>query len=271
MLPTRESFEARKLFRRQINDRLIDDLQLTLLDCLGEFGADVRVAVTAHGGVEDFDAIGAGALGAVHRKLGILQQIAFGRLIFIPCGDSDGAGQDDFLIGERDRRAQRAADAFRKRGKITRFPFADEQHRELIAADARDGVVRSEVALQAARDSQKQAVAAHETERGIDALELVEVDEDHGRANAAIGLGTADDAFQAIEKQFAIGKAGQAAIDGIVEKPLVGALHVGHVAQQADAAKRAAVGIRDARGLEFKPAPAVVGMAEAEVRSDADA
>ena len=106
MLPARESFEARKLFRRQINDRLIDDLQLTLLDCLGEFGADVRVAVTAHGGVEDFDAIGAGALGAVHRKLGILQQIAFGRLIFVPCGDADGSGQDDFLIGKRDRRAQ---------------------------------------------------------------------------------------------------------------------------------------------------------------------
>ena len=49
------------------------------------------------------------------------------------------------------------------------------------------------------------------------------------------------------------------------------ALAVGDVADQADAAESTPVGIGNAGGLKLEPAPAVVGVAEAEIALDADA
>ncbi len=98
---------------------------------------------------------------------------------------------------------------------------------EILRAAAKIVAGRAEEpALQAACDGQQQAVAADEAEGGVDALEFVEVDEDHRGLHGVIALGPNDDGFQAIDEQLAIGKACQAAMHGVMQKPLVRPLHV---------------------------------------------
>ena len=62
-----------------------------------------------------------------------------------------------------------------------------EQDRELVAADARQRVLRPEVALQPPREGQQQAVADDEAERGIGRPELVDVDDEDRGANVRLG------------------------------------------------------------------------------------
>ena len=112
---------------------------------------------------------------------------------------------------------------------------------ELIAADARERVLRPEMALQAAGDRQQQAVADDEPERGVDALELVDVDAEHARAGRlSFAFARITAIAQAVEEQLAVGQARQAVVHGVVQQPLVRALGVRHVAHQADAAHSAA-------------------------------
>ena len=80
-----------------------------------------------------------------------------------------------------DRRAQRAAHLLGQHGQLARVGLAEQQQRELVAADARQRVLRAEVAAQPAGDGQQQAVADDQAERGVDALELVDVDEQQRR------------------------------------------------------------------------------------------
>ena len=184
-------------------------------------------------------------------------------------GDADRAGEHDLLPGDLDRRAQRAAHALGEACEILRALLGDEQDGELVAADAGEGVVLPEVALQAARHGQQQAVADHEAERHIHALELVDVDEDDARTNAVLALRAAGGDAEPVEQQLAIGQPREAVVHGVVQQALVRALGVGHVAHQADAAHGPGVGIGHARRLELEPAVAVVRVAHAEVGADA--
>ena len=65
------------------------------------------------------------------------------------------------LIGERSERRMRSASAASSCGRL----LGEQQDRELVAADARQRVLRPEMALQAARHREQQAVADDEAER----------------------------------------------------------------------------------------------------------
>ena len=120
------------------------------------------------------------------------------------------------------------------------------------------------------RDRQQQAVADDQAERAVDALELVDVDEDHRRLRAPARPWRARIGDrQAVEKQLAVGQSGQAVVHGVVHQPLLRALVVGDVADEADAAQLAAVAGRHARRLELEPAIGAVGMAHAQLDAHA--
>ena len=109
--------------------------------------------------------------------------------------------------GDLDRRAQRAAHPLGEPGEILRALLGDKQDGELVAADAGQRIVRPEMALQPARHRQQQAVADDEAERDVDALELVDVDEEDARPHAALGLGAPGGDAEPIEQQLAVGQA----------------------------------------------------------------
>ena len=74
MLPAHQRLEARQLLGRQVDDRLIEDADLVLGERFAQIALerDAVVAVGAHLGAEDLDAVGAAALGAVHGDLGLV-------------------------------------------------------------------------------------------------------------------------------------------------------------------------------------------------------
>ena len=104
VLPAYESFKSGKFFRRQIDDGLIEDFDLALFERLAQivFDFNAAIAIAAHACLEDLDAIRTALFGAIHRQLGFLKQLVVSRLRAIPYRDAHRAGQNDFLICERD-------------------------------------------------------------------------------------------------------------------------------------------------------------------------
>jgi hypothetical protein len=139
---------------------------------------------------------------------------------------------------------------------------------ETIAGNARERILRAEVALQATGDRQQKAVADDETEGDVHALELVDVDAEHARADAFVRLRPHHRHAQAVEHKLAVGEPRETVVHGIMQEPLVRAFGVGHVADKADAADSARVLVGHAGGFEFEPAVGIVRVAHAEIGAD---
>ena len=63
-------------------------------------------------------------------------------------------------MGARSERRTRSASA----GRLRDFALANEQHRELIAANAGERILRAQMALKPPGHRQQQAVATHQAE-----------------------------------------------------------------------------------------------------------
>ncbi len=270
MLPAHQRLESRQLLGGQVDDRLVEHADLVLGERLAQIALqrDAVVAVGAHIGPEDLDSVGAAALGAVHGNLGLLVEIEMTGLAPVVDGDAERARQHDLLAGDLDGRAQRSAHALCQGRKLLRAMVGGQQDCELIAADPPQRVLGAEMALQPASDRQQQAVADDQAERHVDALELVDVDENDARPRAVLALCPHDGDAEAVEQQLAVGQPGQTVVHGVVQQPFVRPLGVRHVADQPHAAQRARIRVGDARGLQLEPAVAVVGMTHAEVGAD---
>ena len=96
--------------------------------------------------------------------------------------------------------------------------IARRDHRELIAAEARDQVVAAQGPAQALGDAANQLVADRVTEGVVDVLEVVEIDVEHRRGAASLPrLG--DDRFEPLTEEDAIGQSAQRIVQGEVSEP----------------------------------------------------
>jgi hypothetical protein len=59
VFPAHDSFESRQFLRRQIDNGLVEDFDLTLLERFAQiaFDLDVAVSIAAHARIEDLNAI----------------------------------------------------------------------------------------------------------------------------------------------------------------------------------------------------------------------
>ena len=135
-------------------------------------------------GIEDLDAVGAGALGAQHGKLAFAQHV-LRRLLAVMHDDADRGGEDDLLGADLHRRAERAPDPLGERRHVMRVALGDEQDGELVAAEPRERVLRVEMTAEPPAEREQHAVADHQAEALVHVLEAVDVDEDDG---GAVGL-----------------------------------------------------------------------------------
>ena len=103
---------------------------------------------------------------------------------------------------------------------------------ELVAAQARDGVLRPHGLLQARGGGAQDAVAGGVAERIVDVLEAVQVEEQH-RDAAFLAARAHDRARQALGQQRAVRQAGQRVVVRQVAQFLLGALLVGDVGEHA--------------------------------------
>jgi hypothetical protein len=186
------------------------------------------------------------------------------RFLAVENGDADRAGQHDLLARNLDRRAQRAANALGVLGQLRHRLVRQQQQAEAVAGNASQRIVGPEVALQPPRDGEQQAVAEHEAERRAEAGELVDIDDQYGRADLRLRLGPHHRHFETVEQQLAVGQPRQAVVHGIVQQAFMRPLGVGHVANQAYALERARIGTRHAGRFQLEPAIVVIGLPQAE-------
>ena len=167
MLPAQLGLEAGQRLGGEVEDRVIDDLELLLVERGAQLALQRHppVGVGAHLGVVDLDAVGARALGAVHGDLGVLQEP--GRVLVgaVVGGDADRGRQHDLPPGDRDRRPHRAAHLLGQHGELARVGLVEQEQRELIAPDARQRVLRPQVAGETAGDREQQAVGRRQIDR----------------------------------------------------------------------------------------------------------
>ena len=96
-----------------------------------------------------------------------------------------------------------------------------QQHRELVAAQTRDGVRRAQGVAQPRRHFLQHQIAGVMPEGVVDLLEAVEIDQQHRQA-LVIAMRAQDRLLQSIEEQRAVGKIGQRVVIGEIGDALVG-------------------------------------------------
>ena len=112
-----------------------------------------------------------------------------------------------------------------------------DEHRELVAAEPRDRVAGARALHETVREVAQQRIARAVPEAVVDGLEIVEVDEQHGRRHAVADV--PDRLVHAVGEQRAIGEQRQRIVESQRAQLVVQARGIGYVADvQRDAADR---------------------------------
>ena len=151
---------------------------------------EARQRALARDLVEQHQPPAAGLLGAVHRGVGVADQV-LDVLVRIGGERDADAGAEDIVSPcvQVERQAERRA--ARARPTAIGVLLVDDvlaQDRELVAAEARDRLVPAQRVAQALGDGDDQLVAGGVAEAVVDDLEAVEVEEQHGDVAAAAAL-----------------------------------------------------------------------------------
>ena len=270
MVPARQRLEAGDRAIVEPHDRLIEDRDLLALERPPQIGFDRQPVGFArpHRRLEHLDAVAAVALGVIHGEFGVLEPLLGALRLGVAERHADRAGEEDLAIVEGDRRAQRAADGFGKRGDARGVALRQNDEAELIAGQPGERVLRLDQAPEPARQRQQDRVGERHADRVVDLLEAIDVDHHHGRADGAVGRGQAEHGFEPVEEQLAVGQAGEIVVHGVVQQPLFGGLEFGDVGQRADQADDFAVGADHRPRAQREPQIMAVGGAHAEVLRD---
>ena len=137
------------------------------------------------------------------------------------------------------------------------------QDDELVAAPARHRVARPHRGLQALRDHAQHLVADVVAQAVIDALEAVEVDEEHCDQAAAADR-SGERLLQSVKQQGAVGQAGEQVVGGFVLQARGDRERLGDVAEHNDTAFTVFANFADRRGGHAQGALAAVGRAPAQ-------
>ncbi len=211
MVPARQRLEAGDRAVFEPHDRLVQQADLLALDGAAQFGLQ-REAVGfpgAHRRLVDVDAVAADALGVIHRKLGVLDDLLGQLGLRIGQRQADRGGEEDLAVVEGDRRADGLADGLGEGGDAGGVLFRQQDQPELVAGEPRQRVLRLQDAGQAACQRQQDGIADRDADGIVDLLEAVEVDHHQGRPQGRHGLGEIGDRAEAVDEQLAVRQAGE--------------------------------------------------------------
>ena len=169
---------------------------------------------------------------------------------------ADAGGDVVHRAGQLDRAAQRLGDAVDDAQHVG-LHFAEQQHHELVATEARDGVGLPQAALQAARDGTQQLVAGGMAEGVVHQLEVVEVDEQHHQVQAE-ALALAQRLRKAIAEQLAVRQRREFVVGGAVRQRLLGGHALADVDLRTDVVGQHALRVAHWRDDEVDPVRAAV-------------
>ena len=167
-----------------------------------------------HGDVEDSVLGDAQALGAVHGGVGVAEHVlGTHRIGSAAQRDADRGRGEDFLPVDVEGHRQLALHPLRHAGSIGGVLHALDQHRELVAAQARHRVPGAPGPLQPPRDLDEQLIARAVPERVVHHLEAVEVEEEHREPAAPASLGALQRHAQPLHEQGAVGEPGERVVE----------------------------------------------------------
>ena len=273
MVPARQRLEAGDGAVFQPHDRLIEKRDLFALDGAAQirFEAQPVGLARAHRRLEHFDAVAADALGVIHREFGVFEDFLAAIGLLVGERKADRRGEEDFAIVEGDRRAQGAADGFRECDDAAGIALGQQDQRELIAGQSRQGIVGLQQAAETPRQRQQDGVADRDADGIVDLLEAVEVDDHDGRPHRRIGFGESEHGLETVEEQLPVRQAGEIVVHGVVQQALFRGLEIGHVGERADEPHHFAVGADDRTRLEREPEIISFLRAQAEILHQAPA
>ena len=205
MAPAQQRLDADDLAALEIALRLVVDRELVGREGLAQLALEQTGAARheVHLRGEEAAAVAAVGLRPVHRELGVLEQ-AVGRLtVGREQRDADAGAGVELLAVEHERLAEAVDQAARQRARLVGVADVGLQDHELVAAEPADRVGLAQAGMQALGDRLEQQVAAGQAEGVVDALEAVEVEQQHrgdavgcaapGRAHGRGSRGTTPD------------------------------------------------------------------------------
>ncbi len=216
MVPAQQGLDSGDLAGGQGDDRLVVQDELGPVQGAAQLGLQLEPfeECGVHRGLIRRVAAVAVPLRAVHGDVGVAQQFVGRDTAEFALRDADAGVDGDFQPAEQEGPAHGGDDAVGDDPGPGDVGVVEEHH-ELVAPEPRGGVAHAQASAQPVRDLRQQDVARRVTERVVDHLEPVEVDEEKGEVGSrARRLGEA--VFQAVHEQGAACQAGERIVEGAV-------------------------------------------------------
>ena len=246
---------------------LVVQTQLTALDSAPQSALQhhllAHLVVQVLGEVAE--AVAPRVLGAVHRRVGVLDQVVRAGAIARKQADADAGRDEHLLLAVAERRGELAQDALRHLAHDLRIDGVRDHDGELVTAQARHSVGVAQALREPSSDLFEQGVAGEMAERVVHHLEAVEIDE-HQCHQAAVAARLADRLMQAVLHQDPVRQPGEHVVLRQIFGALLRVLALGHVARSQHDAVYAGV-IHEVVAERLEMDPVTLGVSEAKLDS----
>ncbi|MNQ56810.1 hypothetical protein D3C85_709450 [compost metagenome] len=214
---------------------LVEDFQLAFLDRLAQLGLQLQALQCASLEVvgEELEAIAAQVLGVLHGHVRLADQRGDVAGVVRQQADAERAADYQLVAADGHGHAQLAEQAAGPARQAGEAAEGVEDHGELVAGQARDGVGFRHRLGQAAADLAQQLVGHFMAEAVIEHLEAVQVDVQQRQAAAALARALAG-LVQAVLEQGAVGQARKLVVAGEIAQALLRLAAGGEVGEEAD-------------------------------------
>ena len=237
MVPARQRLEADDLAGRDRSLRLVEHLQLVVLERLRQLlRQDAPLAHRlVHVGREEAGAGAAVLLGAVERQVGVGEELSRVVAVARIDGDADRKPDMEGLSGEQHRLGEDFEQLVGEPRGRSRLIAPGLHDHELVAAEARCELVVRQERGDACRGRLQKLVAGGMAVHVVDLLEAVEID-DHQRQLAVLRLHGGDVVLQPVLEGGAVRQPGQRVEMRQEQDALLGGAPLAQIADREDAA-----------------------------------
>ncbi|MCW0447782.1 hypothetical protein NB706_000616 [Xanthomonas sacchari] len=241
-VPAQQRFHRRRALARRVHQRLVHQRELLavqramqrMLDLQAPLRAQQHVLAVVMAGVAS------GLLGRVHRRVGGAQQAVEVLAPLLHQRDADAGADLDHVLAAVQRLGQRRDQLARHVPGVARLGEVAQHHHELVAAETAEQVAGAQLLVHAGGRQLQQRVAGGVAEGIVDALEAVQVDEQHRQRGAALHR-LVHRLLGLLAQQLPVRQAGQQVVVGQQLDALAGLAFAGDVAEQHHEARRQAV------------------------------
>ncbi len=222
MVPAHQRLYARDLVAFQADDGLVEHHEFVAFDGEAEVAFqfqpfdDARV----HLGFEDFVTAPSVLLPEIHRHVGVPQQLVRRLDAGLADGDADATADHRLAPLEHERLATGGQEPFRDPNRLLDGGHVLDQHRELVAAEARRRILVADDPADALGDAHQQLVARAVPQAVVHGLEVVEVQEQDSQRPGGAGR-PRQSMREAVLQQGPVRQPGQRVVERLVPQ-LVG-------------------------------------------------